>query len=62
MHLFSGDAPAADISTQNVARAPSPAEVSTTDRLSELENEVQALRKEVSEIKQEFTAFREQFK
>jgi uncharacterized protein YceH (UPF0502 family) len=62
MHLFSGDPPAADISTQNVARAPSPAEVSTTDRLSELENEVQALRKEVSEIKQEFTAFREQFK
>lgn len=61
-HLFSGEPPV------DVARAPSPASVSTEstasggrDRLSQLEAEVARLRAELSEVQQQLAAFRKQF-
>jgi uncharacterized protein len=57
MHLFSGDAPAAEAAQ---ARIPSSA-AQNTDRLAHLESEVLELRKEVSEMQQQLAAFRKQF-
>jgi uncharacterized protein YceH (UPF0502 family) len=60
MHLFSGDAPAA----ADVARASTPATVSggsTAERVAKLEEEVAALRGELSEVQQQLAAFRKQF-
>jgi uncharacterized protein YceH (UPF0502 family) len=60
MHLFSGDAPAA----ADVARASTPATVgggSTAERVAKLEEEVAALRAELSEVQQQLVAFRKQF-
>jgi uncharacterized protein YceH (UPF0502 family) len=61
MHLFSGDG-------DSVARAPSPANSahisspsSEDDRLTHLENEVAEVKRELSEIHQQFAAFRKQF-
>jgi uncharacterized protein len=61
MHLFAGDAPAVDISVPDVARASSSAEASPTGRLSQLEDDVQQLRKEVAEMQQQLASFRKQF-
>ena len=66
-HLFSGDvpmSPPAEDADVHVARAPSAANggtTSTADRLASLEQEVSRLRAEVSEIQQQFAAFRRQF-
>ncbi|HTC45982.1 MAG TPA: YceH family protein [Candidatus Aquilonibacter sp.] len=60
-HLFSGDAPAVNISAPEVTRASAAAEVSTASRLSQLEDEVQQLRKEVAEMQQQLATFRKQF-
>jgi uncharacterized protein YceH (UPF0502 family) len=61
MHLFSGDG-------DSVARAPSPANSAHTSspssddaRLTHLENEVAEVKRELSEIHQQFAAFRKQF-
>ena len=59
MHLFSGDME--DVSE---ARAPSPAiadNPTDNERLAHLEDEVQALRKEVADLKQQLASFRKQF-
>jgi uncharacterized protein len=61
-HLFSGEPP-----TQDVARAPAPANLSTStaphtsDRLTKLEEEVANLREELSEVQNQLAAFRKQF-
>jgi len=66
-HLFSGEPPMSpppEEADMYVARAPSPANAGTTltaDRLTTLEQEVSRLRAEVSEIQQQFAAFRRQF-
>jgi uncharacterized protein YceH (UPF0502 family) len=57
MHLFSGDAPAAE---PVPARAPS-STTQNTDRLTHVENEVLELRREVAEMQQQLAAFRKQF-
>jgi uncharacterized protein len=62
MHLFSGNAPATI--AVDVARVPSPATaagVSTADRLSALEAEVEAVRAELTAFQQQLAAFRKQF-
>jgi uncharacterized protein YceH (UPF0502 family) len=62
MHLFSGEPQEAD-----VARAPSPASVATNstpsnaERITQLEEEVALLRRELSEVQQQLAAFRKQF-
>jgi uncharacterized protein len=60
MHLLAGEAPVAD-----VARAPSPASDQTrsqsSDRLSQLENELLELKREVEEMRQQLAAFLKQF-
>ena len=59
MHLLSGD-----IEDVSVARAPSPAIANNpadTKRLALLEDEVQELRKEVANLKQQLVSFRKQF-
>jgi len=63
MHLFSGDAPAAE-----VARASSRLSTNTSaggsalaDRVGTLEHEVTQLRTELSEVQQQLAAFRKQF-
>ncbi len=59
MHLFSGDME--DVSE---ARAPSPAIANNptdNERLAHWEDEVQALRKEVADLKQQLASFRKQF-
>ena len=63
-HLLAGDVEDADLATASVARPPSPASVSgnsaDANRISHLENEVSALRKEVIDLKQQFASFRKQ--
>src|ERR1700687_100305 len=59
MHLLSGD-----IEDVSVARAPSPAIANNpadTKRLALLEDEVQEIRKEVANLKQQLVSFRKQF-
>jgi uncharacterized protein YceH (UPF0502 family) len=59
MHLLSGD-----MEDVSVARAPSPAIANNpadTKRLALLEDEVQELRKEVADLKQQLASFRKQF-
>jgi uncharacterized protein len=61
MHLFSGKP---DVNEDNVARALSPATLTTkttADRITHLEQEVVELRTELSEIQQQLAAFRKQF-
>src|SRR5215471_14907561 len=58
MHLFSGDAPAVDVSH---AATPAMASASGTDRIAALEEEVSRLRAELSEVQQQLAAFRKQF-
>jgi len=64
-HLFSGEPPAQDAATPNVARAPSPANPDSTTnaaaRLAQLEEEVSTLRRELSEVQQQLATFRKQF-
>jgi uncharacterized protein YceH (UPF0502 family) len=57
--LFSGEPPEATL-----ARAPTSAtagSVSSTDRLSTLEEEVSRMRAELSEVQQQLASFRKQF-
>jgi len=56
MHLFSGGAPAIDVS-------PAPATASSlgADRVTALEQEVARLRAELTEVQQQLAAFRKQF-
>jgi uncharacterized protein len=63
MHLFSGNAPASEIPVHDMARATTFTQLSpaSSDRLSELENEVRELRKEVGEMRQQLATFRKQF-
>ena len=76
-HLFSGEPPEANVERTNVEREnveralPStgsgqalpatPATSPTAERISALEQEVAALRTELSEVQQQLTAFRKQF-
>ncbi len=63
-HLLSGEPPEADLSEENVARAPALATagaISTSDRVTKLEDEVACLREELSEVQQQLAAFRKQF-
>src|SRR5580692_11237281 len=64
-HLFSGEPPAADIPTSTAAdlstHSASSATSSSADRLAQLEEEVAALRRELSEVQQQLAAFRKQF-
>jgi uncharacterized protein YceH (UPF0502 family) len=67
-HLFSGRPPEAIMaSVSSVARAPSPADLSTnatfadTNRITKLEDEVARLRQELSEVQHQLAAFRKQF-
>ena len=64
-HLLSGEP---EVTTTDVARAPSPAKADSirdieadTDRLTHLEHEVAALREEFSTLKQQLATFRKQF-
>jgi uncharacterized protein YceH (UPF0502 family) len=60
-HLFSGEP---EVTEENVARAPSPAILSSTttaDRLSRLEQEVADVKKSLSEVQQQLSTFRKQF-
>ena len=62
MQLFSGEAPTVDA---DVARAPTRASdhfrSTADDRLSNLENDVEELKRELSEMQQQLAAFRKQF-
>jgi len=68
-HLFSGEPAEAEgteesFDGESVARAPSPASagaISTSDRITKLEDEVARLREELSEVQQQLAAFRRQF-
>jgi uncharacterized protein len=57
MHLFSGDAPAAESAPARMQ----PSSRQNPDRLAHLENEVLELRREVAEIQQQLADFRKQF-
>ena len=63
-HLFSGEPPAAAVTqVERVAAGDSPAipTHSANHRLSQLEEEVAALRRELSEVQQQLATFRKQF-
>lgn len=68
MHLFSGDMKDPAMADASVAQAPSPAYPVTNaaipsadrDRITHLEDEVATLRKEVTDLKQQFERFRTQ--
>lgn len=57
MHLFSGDAPPADVAPMREAAGSS----SGNDRVARLEGEVAELRREIAEMRQELDGFRKQF-
>jgi uncharacterized protein len=62
-HLFSGEPPASAKDVY-VARAPSPAtagEISLSDRVGTLEDEVSRLRQDLCEVQQQLATFRKQF-
>jgi len=62
-HLFSGEPPASAEDVY-VARAPSPAtagEISLSDRVRTLEDEVSRLRQDLCEVQQQLATFRKQF-
>ncbi len=62
-HLFSGEPPASAEDVY-VARAPSPAtagEISLSDRVGTLEDEVSRLRQDLCEVQQQLATFRKQF-
>jgi len=56
MHLFSGDAPPAEVAPMREA-----ASSSSDDRVARLEGEVAELRREIAEMRQELDGFRKQF-
>ena len=58
MHLFSGDAPAVDVSD---SYAPTTGSDSGKDRITALEQEVSRLRAELTEVQQQLAVFRKQF-
>jgi uncharacterized protein len=57
MHLFSGDAPPAEVAPMREATSSS----SGYDRVARLEGEVAELRREIAEMRQELDRFRKQF-
>ncbi len=65
MHLYSGEPPIPDATgTASVARAHSPVNAgasAVSDRLAVLEEEVNRLRQELSEVQRQLAAFRRQF-
>ena len=73
MHLFSGEAPAADVGrtlpsagsgqalSANANASSAAGASSTTDRVTALEEEVNRLRQELTEVHQQLAAFRKQF-
>jgi uncharacterized protein YceH (UPF0502 family) len=64
-HLFAGEPNIADLPTSSAAgfstHSTSSTTSSTPDRLAQLEEEVAALRRELSEVQQQLAAFRKQF-
>lgn len=58
MHLLSGDVAGWEAQPEPQAR---PQQTSSADRMERLENEVAALQKEMTEIKQQLASFRKQF-
>src|SRR5580698_9758621 len=64
-HLFAGEPNIADLPTSSAAdfstHSTSSATSSAADRLAQLEEEVAALRRELSEVQQQLAAFRKQF-
>ena len=60
MHLFSGEPPISEGAAFATSDAPRHSN-SSADRLAQLEEEVSALRRELSEVQQQLAAFRKQF-
>jgi hypothetical protein len=68
-HLFSGEPPEAEMTQENVTGenverallSGSAGAISTSDRITKLEEEVSRLREELSEVHQQLAAFRKQF-
>jgi uncharacterized protein YceH (UPF0502 family) len=60
MQLFSGEAPAVDVA-RTPSRVSDLAAHPTVDRISSLENEILELKRQVSEIQQQLSAFCKQF-
>jgi uncharacterized protein len=61
MHLFSGEPLIPDLPTSMTAGFPTQSGSPAADRLAHLEEEVAALRRELSEVQQQLAAFRKQF-
>lgn len=57
VHLFSGDAPPAELAQMREAASPS----SGADRIARLEGDMAELRREIAEMRQELAGFRKQF-
>jgi uncharacterized protein len=57
MHLFSGDAPPAEVAPMRETASSS----SGNDRVARLEGEIAELRREIAEMRQELAGFRKQF-
>jgi uncharacterized protein len=60
-HLFSGEPVISDFVTATVSELSTHSASSAADRLAHLEEEVVALRRELSEVQQQLSAFRKQF-
>ncbi len=61
MHLFSGEPQIPDVAASSVSDFSKHSAPSAADRLAQLEEEVAALRRELSEVQQQLAAFRKQF-
>jgi uncharacterized protein YceH (UPF0502 family) len=61
MHLFAGGPVIPDLPMSNVSDVSTQSASSAADRLAYLEEEVAALRRELSEVQQQLAAFRKQF-
>ena len=60
-HLLGGPVEAGKPAEATVPSAPPPAAEAASDRVTKLEQEVQALRRELTEVQQQFAEFRKQF-
>jgi uncharacterized protein len=60
-HLFAGEPDVPDVATSTALDFSTPSASSAVDRLAQLEKEVAALRRELSEVQQQLAAFRRQF-
>jgi uncharacterized protein len=61
MHLFAGEPQIPDVAASSAPEFSRHAEPSAADRLAQLEEDVGALRRELSEVQQQLAAFRKQF-